>query len=50
MMYTHLIARKDKKHFLSDQYKEKKSKILEWERLEISSRKIEIRMEHFMQR
>ena len=52
--YTHLnaefqrIARRDKKDFLSDQCK--KSKTIEWERLEISSRKLEIRREHFMQR
>ena len=45
--YAHLnaefqrIARRDKKVFLSDQYKEKEETI-EWERLEISSRKLEI--------
>ena len=52
--YKHLnaefqrIARRDKKDFLSDQCKE----IVEnnWERLEISSRKLEIPREHFMQR
>ena len=44
--YTHLnaefqgIARRDKKAFLSDQCKERKT--TEWERLEISSRKSEI--------
>ena len=49
--YTHLnaefqrIARRNKKAFLSDQCKE----IEEWERLEISSRKLEIPREHFMQ-
>ena len=49
--YTHVnaefqrIARRDKKTFLSNQYKE-----IEWERLEISSRKLEIKREHFMQR
>ena len=49
--YTHLnaefqrIARRAKKAFLSDQCKE-----IEWERLEISSRKLEIPTEHFMQR
>ena len=56
--YTHLsaesqrIARRDKKDFLSDQCKEikKKKKKTEWERLEISSRKLEIPREHFMQR
>ena len=43
------IARRDKKAFLSDQCKgiEKNT---EWERLEISSRKLEIPREHFMQR
>ena len=40
------IVRRDKKAFLSDQCKE----IEEWERLEISSRKLEIPREHFMQR
>ena len=35
------IARREKKAFLSDQYKEIKEKI-EWERLEIPSRKLEI--------
>ena len=42
------IARKDKKTFLSDQCKQRKT--IEWERLEISSRKLEIPREHFMQR
>ena len=42
------IARRDKKAFLSDQCKERKT--TEWERLEISSRKLEIPREHFMQR
>ena len=37
------IARKDKKAVLSNQYKE-----IEWGRLEISSRKLEISREHFM--
>ena len=52
--YKHLnaefqrIARRDKKAFLSDQCKE--MKITEWERLEISSRKLEIPRGHFMQR
>ena len=40
------IARRDKKAFLSDQCKE----IEENNRLEISSRKLEIPREHFMQR
>ena len=45
--YTHLnaefqrIARRDKKAFLSDQYDEIE-KTTEWERLEMSSRKLEI--------
>ena len=52
--YKHLnaefqrIARRDKKAFLSDQCKETEGKI-EWERLEISSRKLEIPREYFMQ-
>ena len=52
--YTHLnaefqrIARRDKKAFLSDQCKERKT--TERGRLEISSRKLEIPREHFMQR
>ena len=52
--YTHLnaefqrIARGDKKDFLSDQCKERKT--IEWERLEISLRKLKIPREHFMQR
>ena len=55
--YKHLnaefqrIARRDKKAFFSDQRKKiKQSKRTEWERLEISSRKLEIPREHFMQR
>ena len=52
--YTHLnaefqrIARRDKKAFLSDHCKqiEENNK---WERLTISSRKLEIPREHFMQ-
>ena len=52
--YTHLnaefqsIARRDKKAFLSDQCKEIE-KTIDWGRLEISSRKLEISREHFMQ-
>ena len=44
--YSHLnaafqrIARREKKAFLSDQCKERKT--IEWERLEVSSRKLEI--------
>ena len=53
--YAHLnaefqrIARRVKKAFLSDQYKEIEE-TREWERLEISSRKLERPREHFMQR
>ena len=53
--YTHLnaefqrIARRDKKAFLKNNAK-KQRKTIEWERLEISSRKLEIPREHFMQR
>ena len=43
------IARRNKKAFLSDQCK-KIEKTTEWERLEISSRKLEIPREYFMQR
>ena len=52
--YIHLnakfqrIPRRDKKVFLSDQCKEIEETI-EWERLEISSRKLEIPREHFIQ-
>ena len=54
-IYKHLnaefqrIARRDKKAFLSDQCKEIEENI-EWERLEISSRKLEKPRKHFMQR
>ena len=41
-------ARRDKKAFLSDQCKEVR-KTIEWERLEISSRKLEISREYGMQ-
>ena len=53
--YTHLnvefqrIARRDKKAFLSDQCKEIEEKN-RMGRLEISSRKLQIPREHFMQR
>ena len=53
--YTHLnaefqrIARRDKKTFLSDQCKEIEENN-RMGRLEISSRKLEIPKEHFMQR
>ena len=42
-------ARRDKKAFLSDQCKEIEERT-EWERLEITSRKLKIPREHFMQR
>ena len=54
--YTHLnvefqrIARRDKKAFLSDQFKEIEENNRMGKRLEISSRKSEIPREHFMQR
>ena len=53
--YKHLnaefqrTARREKKAFLRDQCKEIEEKT-EWERLEISSRKLEIPREYFMQR
>ena len=53
--YTHLNAEfqrtaiRDTKTFLSDQCK-KYRKTIEWERLEISSRKLEIPKENFMRR
>jgi len=43
------IARRDKKAFLNDQCKEIEEN-KEWERLEISSIKLEIPREHLMQR
>ena len=52
--YTHLnaefqrIARRDKITFLRDQCKEIEE-VIEWERLEISSRKLEIPREHFIE-
>ena len=42
------IARRDNKAFLSDQCKETEK--IEWEKLEISSRKLELTREYFMQR
>ena len=56
--YKHLnaefqrIATRDKKAFLSAKKcnAKKSRKTTEWERLEISSRKLEIPREHFMQR
>ena len=53
--YTHLnaefqkTARRNKKAFLSDQCNETEE-TTEWERLVISSRKLEIPRDHFMQR
>ena len=43
------IARREEKAFSSDQCKEKR-KTTDWESLEISSTKLEIPREHFMQR
>ena len=43
------IARRDKKAFRSEPCK-KERKTIEWERLEISSRKLEVPREHVMQR
>ena len=54
--YTHLnaefqrIARRDKKAFLSDQCKEIEENNRKGKTREISSRKLEIPKEHFMQR
>ena len=42
------IAQRDKKTFLSEQCKEIEENV-EWERLEISSRKLKIPREHFIQ-
>ena len=42
------IARRDKKPFLCEQCKEIEENV-EWERLEISSRKLETPRDHFMQ-
>ena len=49
-LYTEFerIARRSKKAFLSDQCKEIE-KTIDWGRLEISSRKLEISREHFRQ-
>ena len=53
--YTHMneeflrIARRDKRAFLSDQCKEISGNN-EWEKLDITSIKLEIPREHFMQR
>ena len=43
-------ARRDKKAFLNEQCKETEEKNIEWQRLEISSRNLEISREDFMQR
>ena len=42
------IARSDKKAFLTEQCKETR-KTIEWEKLQISSRKLEVSREYFMQ-
>ena len=44
------IARRDKIDFLCDQCKETEGKKIKWERLAISSRKLEIPREHFRQK
>ena len=46
------IAKRDKKAFLSDKERKtkKERKTREWERLDISSRKLEISREHVMQK
>ena len=46
--FQRITRRETTKAFLSDQCKEKKT--TEWERLQISSRKLEIPREHFIQR
>jgi len=43
-------AGRDKKSFLSDQCKEIEKKTIEWERLEIASRKLETPREYFIER
>ena len=43
------VARRDEKDLVTDQCKEIEEKI-EWERLQISSRKLEIPRDYFMQR
>ena len=54
--YSHLnaefqrIARRDKKPFLNKKNAKKQKKTIEWERLEISLRILEIPRKYFMQR
>ena len=43
------IVRGNKKAFLNEQCKEIEGKNINWERLDISSRKLEVSREHFMQ-
>ena len=43
------IARRNKKALLNEQCKEREETTTGWEKLEISSRKLEISREHFMQ-
>ena len=43
------IVRGNKKAFLNEQCKEIEGTNINWERLEISSRKLEVSREHFMQ-
>ena len=46
-----IIARRDKKASLNGQCKEKKQrKTIEWERLDLSSKKLEIPRQYFMHR
>ena len=44
------IVRGNKKAFLNEHCKEIEGKNINWERLEISSRKLEVSREHFMKR
>ena len=49
-MQLHRIARRDKKAIFQVNNAKKQKKTIEWERLEIFSRKLEIPREHFLQR
>ena len=44
------IARRDKKAYFKSARQRNRGKTIEWERLEISSRKLEIPKEYLMQR
>ena len=54
--YIHLnadfqrIVRRDKNAFLGDHLQRNRGKTVDWERLEISSRKLEIPREYFIKR